>query len=83
MRRHIENMFLQKIIQPSKVPAFSQVLLIPKTDGQTRFCMDLRALTKIHIIEGWPIPKTELLLRNVGRQKPKFFDIMDLTPGYY
>ena len=32
MRRHIENMLKQKIIQPSEAPAFSQVLLIPKTD---------------------------------------------------
>ena len=62
MRRHnIENMLLkQKIIQPSKAPAFSQILLIPRTDGNTRFCMDLRALNKIHLIEGWPIPNIEL-----------------------
>jgi len=60
MRRHIENMLKQKIIQPSKAPAFSQVLLIPRTDGNTRFCMDLRALNKIHLIEGWPIHNIEL-----------------------
>ena len=60
MRRHIENMLKQKIIQPSKAPAFSQILLIPRTDGNTRFCMDLRALNKIHLIEGWPIPNIEL-----------------------
>lgn len=45
--------------------------------------MDLRALNKIHLIEGWPIPNIELLLRNIGRQKPKYFGSMDLTPGYY
>ena len=45
--------------------------------------MNLCALNKIHLIEGWPIPNIELLLRNIGRQKPKYFGIMDLTQGYY
>jgi len=83
LRRHINNMLDQHIIRPSKASAFSQVLLVPKPDNDTRFCMDLRALNKLHKIEGWPIPNIQLVLRNIGRAKPKFFGIMDLTQGYY
>ena len=83
MRRHINNMLDQHIIQPSSAPAYSQVLLIPKPDNDTRFCNDLRALNKVHTIEGWPIPNIQQMLRDLGVSKPKYFGIMDLTQGYY
>jgi hypothetical protein len=83
MRRHINNMLDQHIIQPSSAPAYSQVLLIPKPDNDTRFCNDLRALNKVHTIEGWPIPNIQQMLRDLGVSKLNYFGIMDLTQGYY
>jgi len=83
LRRHIKNMLDQHIIQPSSAPAYSQVLLVPKPFNETRFCMDLRALNKVHTIEGWPIPNIQAMLRDIGLAKPKYFGIMDLTQGYF
>jgi len=73
----------QHIIQRSSAPAYSQVLLVPKHDGDTRFCMDLRAFNKVHTIEGWPIPNIQAMLHDIRLAKPKHFGFMDLTQGYY
>ena len=79
MQRQIKNMFDQHIIQLSSAPACSQVLLVPMHDGDTRFCMHLRALNKVHNIEKWPIPNIQAMLCDIGLAKPKYFVIMDLT----
>ena len=62
----------QHITQPSSAPAYSQVLLVPESDGVARFCINVRALNlnKIYTVEGWPIPNIEAMLRNIGSAKP-------------
>jgi hypothetical protein len=34
-------------------------------------------------VDRWPIPYIEHLLRKIGKLKPKYFAVMDLTKGFY
>jgi hypothetical protein len=63
----------QHIIQPSSAPAYSQVLLVPKPDGDMKFCMDLHALNRLHIIEWWSIPNIQAMLQDIELAEPKYF----------
>jgi hypothetical protein len=60
---------------------YSQVLLVRKSDGALRFCIDFRFLNKISQDMKWPLPCIHTMLRRVG--KHKYFSVLDLTSGYH
>ena len=82
IRTQVNKMLAANVIQPSEAPAWSQVLLVTKTDGTWRFCIDFRALNRILNMPGWPIPNIRMLLRRIGDQRPKRFCVIDMTTGY-
>ena len=50
IRRQIQKMITNRLIQPSQAKAWSQVLLVIKPDSHWRFCVDylnISAITKI------------------------------------
>ena len=71
------------IIRPSAESTYSQVHLVPKPDGDFRFCIDFINLNKACQKHGWPIPNITSALQRIGNAKPKIFGKIDLTKGYY
>ena len=60
LRRHVEEMTRkmeeQGIVQPSKSPWASPIVLVTKKDGSTRFCVDYRKLNAVTKMDVFPFP---------------------------
>lgn len=85
LKESIGKLLAQRIISPSQATHYSQVLLVakPGSDNAWRLCIDYRALNESLEGMGWPIPHIQQLVERIGRKKPKWFAVLDLTSGYH
>ena len=79
----LQRLISQGIVEKSKSPHYSQILMVPKPNGTFRMCVDYRALNDCTADASWPIPNIAEMLRRIGSQKPKIFGIKDLIQGYH
>ena len=54
------------VIQPSKSPWATPVVLVRKRDGSLRFCVDYRALNTVTKPEVFPLPRIDDLLNKLS-----------------
>ena len=81
LREIIEDLLMRNIIRPSDSPYASPIVLISKKTGETRLCVDYRALNKITVRDNFP---TQLIDDNLDRLKgKKYYTSLDLKDGYY
>ena len=73
----------QGIIEKSNATNYSQVLMVPKSDGTKRMCIDYRNLNDCTEDASWPIPNINEILRRIGAHKAKVFATLDRTQGYH
>ena len=74
-------MLNDKIIEPSRSPWASPILLVKKKDGTMRFCVDYRKLNLVTVKDVYPLPRIDdsLAALSTGR----YFSTLDLTTGYH
>ncbi|XP_058614187.1 LOW QUALITY PROTEIN: uncharacterized protein LOC131528813 [Onychostoma macrolepis] len=85
-RRHaiedeIQEMLKLGVIEPSRSPWSSPVVMVPKPDGTLRFCNDFRRLNEVSEFDSYPMPRVDELIDRLGRAR--FISTLDLTKGYW
>lgn len=81
MQKEVEYLLEQGLAVPSNSPWASPCLLVPKEDGQNRFCTDYRKVNAVTVPDAYPLPRVDDLIDEVGQTK--YITKIDLLKGYY
>ena len=77
----VEKMLGQGVIQPSKSPWASPIVLVAKKDGTTQFCVDYRKLNAVTKMDVYPLPRIDDTLDLLANNQ--YFSTLDLASGYW
>ncbi len=70
-----------EVIEESHSDWASPIVLVPKTDGSVRFCVDYRKVNAVSKFDAYPMPRVDELLNRLGTAR--FYSTLDLTKGYW
>ena len=71
----------QGLIEPSTSPWASPVVLVPKKDGTTRFCVDYRRLNDVTVKDAFPLPWIDVVVDYLAGAR--YFCTLDAAQGYH
>lgn len=81
IKKEIDKMLEDEIIEEAESEWASPVVLIPKKNGETRFCVDYRKLNSVTRTDKYPLPVIDDLLQST---KPNcVMSTIDLKAGYW
>ena len=69
-------------IELSKSPWNSPVVLVKKSNGELRFCVDYRRLNNVTEPECFPLPRIDVF-DTIGNSKAQVFSVLDLRSGFW
>ena len=81
MKEEVEYLLRHGLARPSNSPWASPCILVPKEDGNFRFCTDYRKVNQVTIKDSYPLPLIDDIIDSVGQAK--FVTKIDLLKGYY
>jgi hypothetical protein len=81
VQKQIAEMVEKGIIQKSKGPYSSPVLLTRKSDGTYRFCVDFKQLNSVTIKDAMPMPLAEEIFEQL--HGARVISLIDLRSGYW
>jgi hypothetical protein len=81
LRKHIQQLLDDGVIEPSTSPYASPMFLVPKPDQTFRAVVDYRALNKRIEIESVPLPDIHSAFHWFS--KAKYFTTLDLNQAYH
>lgn len=79
--KHVDDMLKHSVIEPAASPWSSNVVLVKKSDGSLRFCVDYRALNTVTYRDNYPLPRIDCCLGALGGSS--WFSTLDLRSGYW
>lgn len=80
----LAEMLANGIIEPSSSPWNSALLVIPKSNGKLRLCVDFRRLNAVTIPDASPVPLVDAILDRLGSSSRDLYaSKLDLTSGFW
>ena len=81
MKREVDYMLENNIVEPCISEWASPCLLVPKADGSDRFCTDFRKVNQVTKTDSYPMPRVDDCIDQIGNAK--FVSKFDLLKGYW
>ncbi len=81
VQEELKAMLNLGVIEESHSDWASPKVLVPKTDGSVRFCVDYRKVNAVSKFDAYPMPRVDELLDRLGAAR--FYSTLDLTKGYW
>ena len=81
LRNEIDKLLQTGVINGGHSSWSAPVVIVLKSNGENRLCVDIRALNSITRTYLWPIPRVEDIFSMLG--KAKLFTTLDLRTGYH
>ena len=81
VEEHIDQMLRMGVLRKSKSPWASPEVMVEKSDGSLRFCVDFRKVNEKTIKDLYPMPLIEDKLNAFGGCE--FFLTLDIASGYW
>ena len=69
------------MVQPSASAWASPIVIAPKKDGTSRFCVDYRRVNAVTKKDVYPLPRIDDILDTLGGAQ--YFSTLDLSSGYW
>ena len=81
IKDQVDEMLVNNIIRESTSPYAAPVVMVPKKEGELRFCIDYRRLNQTTIKDSYPLPRIDDTIDALhGAQ---YFSTLDLFSGYW
>ena len=71
------------MVKKSDAVYYSHPVVVQKSHGQYRVCIDFRPLNICTESASWPLPNIPAIFERIGARQPDDFGVMDLTSGYH
>lgn len=79
VRTLLDDMLKNRAVEPLSSPWASPIVLVPKKDGSTRFCVDYRCVNSVTRKDAYPLPRIDATLDTLAGSQ--WFSTLDLLSG--
>ncbi|GBN33923.1 Retrovirus-related Pol polyprotein from transposon opus, partial [Araneus ventricosus] len=81
LKKELDSLLADGIIEECESPYASPVVLVPKSNGSMRLCVDFRKLNATTIADTYPLPRMDDLLTEA--KSTAYMSTLDLKSGYH
>ena len=81
VQKELDKMLQEGVIEECESAWTSPVVLVPKKNGETRFCVDYRQLNAVTVTDSYPLPLIDELVQSTSNGC--YMSSIDLRAGYW